>query len=52
MKPNEFAILSRKGSLGVGVNGLPVWHKRAKENTLRALDIKVDKEASQAQDPD
>lgn len=42
MRVSQFAILSRRGHIGVGVNEMPSWHKRSRENILRSMDIRVD----------
>ncbi len=42
MKSSQFAIVSRRGSLGIGINKMPDWHKRPRENLLKALDIRVE----------
>jgi len=39
--PKYFAILSRKGAVGVGLFKLPTWHKRPRENLLKALNIRI-----------
>lgn len=39
MKPSEFVILTRSGSLGVGVFPAIKWHKQEKENILNELGI-------------
>jgi len=44
-KPQYFAIVSRRGSIGVGLFEMPKWHKRPRENLLKALGIKVEKAA-------
>ena len=43
MRASQFAVISRRGSLGVGLNDLPSWHKRAREHILKALAIDVDR---------
>ena len=40
-QPKYFAILSRKGAVGVGLFKLPTWHKRPRENLLKALNIRI-----------
>lgn len=42
LKPQEFIIVSRKGSIGAGTFPYPEWHKTEKENLLKQLDIKVE----------
>ena len=41
MKGGQFAISSITGNHGVGYNEFVPWHKRAKENILKALGIEV-----------
>jgi len=41
--PKYFAILSRRGAVGIGLFELPKWHKRPREHLLRALNIKISK---------
>jgi len=41
-KPQYFAIISRRGSIGIGLFEMPSWHKRPRENLLKALGIKVE----------
>ncbi|MDG6934047.1 MAG: hypothetical protein JRN68_05065 [Nitrososphaerota archaeon] len=41
MRPEEFALVTKKGAIGLGKNTMPVWHKRPRENILRALGISV-----------
>ncbi|RLE51384.1 MAG: hypothetical protein DRJ21_00235 [Candidatus Methanomethylicota archaeon] len=38
-----FIIMSNKANLGLGIFQMAKWHKRARENILRALKIKVEK---------
>lgn len=47
MKKNQFAVITKKGSLGIGVNGYNSWHKAEKEHLLQGLGIKVNKPKSQ-----
>lgn len=42
MPPQNFIIVSRNGSLGLGAFPYPQWHKRERENILAQLDIKVE----------
>lgn len=42
MKPEHFVILTRKGSLGLGEFPFPPWHKREKEDMLKAVGIRVE----------
>lgn len=42
MKPYQFGILTSKGSIGAGTNGLPFWHKRPREHLLRVLGINIE----------
>ncbi len=41
MKPWEFVILTKEGSLGLGVFKEVKWHKQEKENILHELGIKI-----------
>lgn len=41
MKQNEFALLTKEGSLGIGTFPEVKWHKQEKENILADLDIHV-----------
>jgi hypothetical protein len=41
MKPQQFAVLSRRGHIGVGVFPYPSWHKTEGEDILTKLGIKV-----------
>jgi hypothetical protein len=41
MKPEEFVILSRKGSLGVGLFPEVKWHKKEKENIVKKVGLKI-----------
>lgn len=43
MKPREYAVLSRKGAIAVGYFEYPKWHKRPRENLLKALGFKIEK---------
>ena len=43
MKPNEFAVLTRKGAIGIGAFEYPKWHKRPRENLLKTLGFKIEK---------
>ncbi len=49
MKVNQFGIISRRGNIGVGINDMPTWHKRSRENILRSLGIHVEAEAVTSQ---
>mgnify|MGYP000716381316 CR=1 FL=1 len=40
--PENFFILTKEGSIGVGIFPYPEWHKREKENILRAVGLKVE----------
>ncbi|MEM3579205.1 MAG: hypothetical protein QXL54_03155 [Candidatus Bathyarchaeia archaeon] len=42
LAPQEFIIVSRKGSIGAGVFPYPGWHKTERENLLNMFDIKVE----------
>ena len=42
MKPQNFFIVTRKGALGLGEFPFHEWHKREKENILKAVGIKVE----------
>lgn len=42
MKPNEFVIISRRGSIGYGTFEEVDWHKKESENILDILDIHVE----------
>jgi len=42
MKPQNFFIITRKGALGLGEFPFHEWHKREKENILKAVEIKVE----------
>jgi hypothetical protein len=42
MKPQNFFIITRKGALGLGDFSFHEWHKREKENILKAVGIKVE----------
>jgi hypothetical protein len=41
MKPNQFIVLSREGSIGTGTFDFPYWHKLEKENLLSKFDIRI-----------
>jgi hypothetical protein len=41
MKQSQFGIISRRGSIGVGLNDMPVWHKREREHLVQALGIEL-----------
>lgn len=41
MRPGQFGIISSTGNVGRGFNEYVTWHKRERENLLRALDIQV-----------
>jgi len=42
VKPQYFFIITRKGALGLGEFPFHKWHKREKENILKAVGIKVE----------
>lgn len=42
MKPGQFGIISKRGSIGVGLNDLPPWHKREREHLIKALGISLE----------
>ncbi|MEM1589126.1 MAG: hypothetical protein QW175_01745 [Candidatus Bathyarchaeia archaeon] len=42
LKPQEFIIVSRRGSIGAGTFPFPEWHKTEKENLLKQLNIQVE----------
>jgi len=42
MPPQYFCIVTRKGALGLGMFPEVSWHKREKENILRAVGVKVE----------
>jgi len=42
MQPQHFVIVTRKGSLGLGMFPFHPWHKREKENILTSVGIKVE----------
>ncbi len=42
-KPHEFAVLTKTGSIGLGVFEYPKWHKEEGENILKKLDIEIEK---------
>jgi hypothetical protein len=42
LKPNNFIILTKKGSIGVGCFSKIEWHKREGENILKELGIRVE----------
>ena len=42
MPPQNFIILSRGGAVGVGEFPYPEWHKKERENILKAVGIKVE----------
>ncbi|NIQ07638.1 MAG: hypothetical protein GWO20_18545, partial [Candidatus Korarchaeota archaeon] len=42
MPPQYFIMVSRTGALGLGEFPYPEWHKREKENILKAVGIKVE----------
>ncbi len=53
MRPGQFAILSSSGNIGSGYNEMPMFHKRAKENLVRAFGISVKyKEQKKKKDED
>lgn len=39
--PRYFALVTRRGSVGVGCFDLPTWHKRPREHLLKTLGINV-----------
>jgi hypothetical protein len=41
MSAKEFAVISRRGSVGYGINAMVKWHKREREHLLQALGITV-----------
>jgi hypothetical protein len=42
MKPQNYFIITRKGALGLGEFPFHQWHKREKENILKAVGVKVE----------
>lgn len=42
MKPENFIMISRTGALGLGEFPFHAWHKREKENILKAVGVKVE----------
>ncbi|MEM2702313.1 MAG: hypothetical protein QXR45_04025, partial [Candidatus Bathyarchaeia archaeon] len=40
-KPHQFAILSRRGDLGVGVFPLPEWHVKEGEGVIHNLGLRI-----------
>ncbi len=42
LRPNEFVVVSRRGSLGCGVFPEIPWHKQEKEDILNRLGIRVE----------
>lgn len=46
MHPGQFAIISSTGNVGRGYNEYVTWHKRERENILRALQIQVKYDAA------
>lgn len=42
MKPQYFFIITRKGALGLGDFPFHEWHKREKEDILKAVGIKAE----------
>lgn len=40
--PENFFILTKEGSIGVGMFPYPEWHKREKENILKSVGLKVE----------
>jgi len=42
MKPQYFFIVTREGALGLGSFPFHDWHKRERENILKAVDVKVE----------
>jgi len=41
MRPGQFAIISDTGNVGRGYNQFPTWHKRERENLVKALGINI-----------
>jgi len=42
MKPNQFVLVSNRGSIGYGIFPEIAWHKRERENILSDVGIKVE----------
>jgi len=42
LKPQQFILLSRTGGIGYGVFPFHEWHKRERENILKAVGVKVE----------
>jgi len=42
MRPEQFVILTNRGSIGYGVFPYPEWHKKERENILSNVGIKVE----------
>lgn len=42
MKPWEFALVCRKGSLGIGLFPYHEWHKLPKENIVKNVGLKIE----------
>lgn len=42
MKPWQFALVCRKGSIGAGFFPYHQWHKREKENIVKAVGLKIE----------
>jgi len=42
MKPQQFIILTDRGSIGYGVFPYPEWHKKERENILSSVGVKVE----------
>jgi len=42
MKPWEFALVCRKGSIGAGIFPYHSWHKIEKENIVKAVGLKIE----------
>ena len=42
MKPHQFIMLTRKGSVGVGIFPEVKWHKKEKENIVKKVGVKVE----------
>jgi len=42
MSPNRFIIVSKNGAIGYGIFDFPQWHKKEKENILKAVGVKIE----------